>query len=64
MPTDFEPETPQRPQQRKWIALLAIAVVFVAAIAFANRQVDRTTAVAPDKAPSEKTIGLEPQGKR
>jgi hypothetical protein len=63
MPTDFEPENPPR-LQRKWIALLALAVVFVAAIAFANRQVDRTTAVAPDKAPSEKTIGLEPQGKR
>jgi hypothetical protein len=59
MPTDFEPERP-RPQ-RRWLPLLVIAAIFVAAIALATRQVDRTTAVAPDKAPSEKTIGLAPQ---
>jgi hypothetical protein len=60
MPTDFEPETP-RPPTRTWMVLAAIVAVFVFAIALANRQVDRTTGVAPDKAPSEKTIGLAPQ---
>jgi hypothetical protein len=59
MPTDFEPETPP---PRRWIALLVIAVAFVVAIGLANRQVDRTTAMAPDKAPSDKTVGLAPQG--
>lgn len=61
MPTDFEPDTP-RPAQRKWIAILAIVAVFVVAIALANRQVDRTTAMAPDKASTDKTVGLAPQG--
>jgi hypothetical protein len=60
MPTDFEPDTP--PPQRRWIALLVIAVVFVVAIGLANRQIDRTTAMAPDKAPADKTVGLAPQG--
>jgi hypothetical protein len=59
MPTDFEPDRPQ--PRRRWIPLLVIGAIFVAAIALASRQVDRTTAVAPDKAPSEKTIGLAPQ---
>lgn len=59
MPTDFEPDRPQ--PRRRWIPLLLIGAIFVAAIALASRQVDRTTAVAPDKAPSEKTIGLAPQ---
>jgi hypothetical protein len=62
MPTDFEPETPQPSSPRKWIALVAVAAAFVFAIALANRQVDRTTAMAPDKAPADKTVGLAPQG--
>jgi hypothetical protein len=59
MPTDFEPDRPQA--RRRWIPLLLIGAILVAAIALASRQVDRTTAVAPDKAPSEKTIGLAPE---
>ncbi|MDQ8729503.1 hypothetical protein [Bradyrhizobium sp. LHD-71] len=62
MPTDFDSNSP--PPNRKWIAPLVIAIVFSVAIALANRQVDRTTAMAPDKAPSEKTVGLAPQGSR
>lgn len=60
MPTDFDSNTPRR----RWIAPVLIAAVFVVAIALANRQVDRTTGMAPDKAPSEKTVGLEPQKER
>lgn len=60
MPTNFDPDTPNpRP---KWIAFLVIAVVFVVAIALANRQVDRTTGMAPDlKGASEKTVGISPE---
>lgn len=61
MPTDFEPETPQS-RQRKWMMFVAVAAAFIFAIALANRQIDRTTAMAPDKAPSDKTVGLAPQG--
>ena len=64
MPTDFEPEQRGMPPQRKWIALLIIALVFVGAIALANRQVDRTTGMAPEKGPADKTVGLAPQGSR
>jgi hypothetical protein len=59
MPTDFEPE---KPKPSRWIALAVIAVVFVAAIGLANRQHDRTSGMAPDKAPADKTVGLAPQG--
>lgn len=63
MPTNFEPESRSPPPaKRRWLALLAIAAIFILAIAVANRQVDRTTAVAPDKTPSERTVGLAPQG--
>jgi hypothetical protein len=58
MPTDFEPEPPRR----KWIVPAVIAVVFILAMALAGSQHDRTTAMAPDKAPSDKTVGLAPQG--
>jgi hypothetical protein len=36
-------------------------LMVVAAVALANRQVDRTTGMAPDKGASEKTVGLSPQ---
>lgn len=62
MPTDFDDDPRDRYDPRpKWTVLFVIALVFVAAIALANRQVDRTTAIAPDKGASEKTVGLSPQ---
>ena len=62
MPTNFEND-PRDNNARKpnWIVFLAVALVVVIAVAIANRQVDRTTAVAPDKSASEKTVGLAPQ---
>ena len=60
--TDFDNDPRDRHNPRpNWILVLAVALVFVVAIAFANRQIDRTTAIAPDKTASEKTVGLSPQ---
>ena len=50
MPTDFD-DDPGDKARRSWIALLALALMFVVAIALANRQVDRTTAIAPAESP-------------
>jgi hypothetical protein len=62
MPTDFDEDPRERYDSRpNWMVLLAIALLVVAAIALANRQVDRTTAIAPDKAGSERTVGISPQ---
>lgn len=62
MPTDFDDDPRSKYDPRpNWTILFVIALVLIAAIALANRQVDRTTAMAPDKAASEKTVGLSPQ---
>ena len=59
MPTDFDDDPRGKYDLRpNWPILFVIVLVVVAAVALANRQVDRTTAIAPDK---EKTIGLSPQ---
>jgi hypothetical protein len=62
MPTDFDDDPRDKYDPRpNWTLLFVIALVVVVAIAAANRQVDRTTAIAPDKAASETTVGLSPQ---
>jgi hypothetical protein len=62
MPTDFDEDPRSKYNPRpNWTVLFVIALVVIAAIAVANRQVDRTTAIAPDKGASGTTIGLAPQ---
>jgi hypothetical protein len=62
MPTDFDDDPRNKYDSRpKWTFLFVIALMVVAAVALANRQVDRTTGMAPDKGASEKTVGLSPQ---